>query len=137
MSGRDCPWLTSEIKSNIRERDFYLRQAKRTGAELNWSTYRRMRNKVTLMIRKSKASHSRITYCAGKNSNEIEHLLNNELQKVADWLDENNLFINLKKKEKLNLFYMDHIRSCPNSQAWRSRSTIKLSMRQSHTSTLV
>ena len=40
-----------------------------------------------------------VLYCAGKNSNEIEHLLNNELQKVADWLDENKLFINLKKKE--------------------------------------
>ena len=26
--------------------------------------------------------------CARRNSKEIEHLLNNELQKVADWLDE-------------------------------------------------
>ena len=77
-----------------------------------------------------------VLYCAGKNANKIEHLHNNELQKVAGWLDENNLFINLKK-EKLILFYMDHIKSCPNSQTWRSRSTIKLSMRQSHTSTLV
>ncbi len=38
-----------------------------------------------------------VLYCARKNSNEIEDLLNSELQKVADWLDENNLFINLKK----------------------------------------
>ena len=58
MSGTDCPWLTSEIKSNIRERDFYLRKAKRTGAELDWSTYRRTRNKVTLMTRRSKANYS-------------------------------------------------------------------------------
>ena len=62
VSGRDCPWLTSEIKSHIRERDFYLRRAKRTGTELDWSTYRRMRNKVTLIIRKSKANHNRTLF---------------------------------------------------------------------------
>ena len=59
VSGRDCPWLTSEIKSNITERDSYLRKAKRSGAELDWSTYRRTRNKVTLMTRRSKANHIR------------------------------------------------------------------------------
>ena len=59
VSGRDCPWLTSEIKSNIRERDFYIRKAKRTGVELGWPTYRRTRNKVTLMTRRSKANHIR------------------------------------------------------------------------------
>ena len=53
--------------------------------------------------------------CVGKNSKETEQLLNNELLKVANWLDENNLFINLKKV-KLNLFYMDHINNCQNSQ---------------------
>ena len=56
------PWLTSEIKSKIKERDFYLRKAKRTGAELDWFTYRRMRNRVTLVIRKSKANHSRTLF---------------------------------------------------------------------------
>ena len=62
VSGRDCPWLTSEITSHIRERDFYLRQAKRTGTELDWSTYRRMRNKVILIIRKSKANYNRTLF---------------------------------------------------------------------------
>ena len=38
-----------------------------------------------------------VLYCAGKSSNDIKHELNNELQKVADWLDQNNLFVNLKK----------------------------------------
>ncbi len=62
VSSRNCPWFTSDIKSNIRKRDSYLRKSKRTGAELDWSTYRRMRNKVTLMIRKSKANHSRTLF---------------------------------------------------------------------------
>ncbi len=38
-----------------------------------------------------------VLYCVWKNSNEIEVFLNSELQKVEDWLDENNLFINLNK----------------------------------------
>ena len=29
-----------------------------------------------------------VLYCAGKSSNDIEHQLNNELQKVADSLDQ-------------------------------------------------
>ena len=37
-----------------------------------------------------------VLYCAGKSSNDIEHQLNNELQKVSDWLDQKNLFINLE-----------------------------------------
>ena len=49
-----------------------------------------------------------ILYCAGKNANEIEHLLNNELQKVAGWLDENNLFINLKKGKTEFVLYGSH-----------------------------
>ena len=38
-----------------------------------------------------------VLYFTGKNSKEIEQLLNNELQKVTDWLDKNNLFIDLRK----------------------------------------
>ena len=56
-----------------------------------------------------------VLYCAGESSKEIKQILNNELQKVADWLDENNLFINLKKV-KLNLYFLDHIKNCQNSQ---------------------
>ena len=37
------------------------------------------------------------------------HCANNELKKVADWLDQNNWFINLKKG-KTELFYMDCIK---------------------------
>ena len=49
-----------------------------------------------------------VLYCAGKNANKIEHLLNNELQKVAGWLDENNLFINLKKGKTEFVLYGSH-----------------------------
>ena len=49
-----------------------------------------------------------VLYCAKKSSKEIEQLLNNELQKVADWLEENNLFINLKKGKTEFVVYGSH-----------------------------
>ena len=59
ISGRECPWLTSEIKGKIKERDYYLKKARKSKSEIDWSTYRRMRNSVTMMIRKSKANYHR------------------------------------------------------------------------------
>ena len=56
ISGRECPWLTSEIKGKINERDYYLKTPRKSKSEIDWSTYRRMRNSVTMMIRKSKAN---------------------------------------------------------------------------------
>ena len=58
VRGRDCPWLTSEIKQKIRERDYYLRKARRSNTENDWSTYRRLRNSVTSAIKNSKANYS-------------------------------------------------------------------------------
>ena len=59
VRGRDCPWLTNGIKSKIHNRDYYLRQARKSGKEIDWSTYRRLRNDVTRSIRQSKATYTR------------------------------------------------------------------------------
>ena len=59
IRGKDSPWLTSDIKEKIRERDYYLRKAKSTRSENDWSTYRRLRNTTTGLIRKSKAKYQR------------------------------------------------------------------------------
>ena len=59
VRGRDCPWLTSEIKQKIRERDYYLRKARKSNTENAWSTYRRLHNSVTTAIRNSKANYNR------------------------------------------------------------------------------
>ena len=77
VSRRGWPRLTSEIKSNISVPDFYLQKATRTGAELDWSTYRRMRNRVTLMIRKSKANQGRTLF--RENINTLKEAGNNNL----------------------------------------------------------
>ena len=46
--------------------------------------------------------------CAGKSSNYIEHQLDNELQKGADSVDQNNMFIDLKKGNTEFVLYGSH-----------------------------
>ena len=59
VTGKDCPWLTSQIKTTIHQRDFMLRKAKRTNRDMDWAEYKRIRNLVTSSIRKAKANYQR------------------------------------------------------------------------------
>ena len=43
LRGIICPWLTSATKKLMNERDSFLRKARKTGSEVDWSTYRRLR----------------------------------------------------------------------------------------------
>ena len=59
VRGKDNPWLNRDIKLKINSRDYYLRVAKRSNTEIDWSTYKRMRNNVTNSIRHAKANYYR------------------------------------------------------------------------------
>ena len=74
-----------------------------------------------------------VLYCAGKTSNDIDHLINSESQKFADWLDENNLFINLKKVKTEPVLYGSH-QELSKQPKVDIKSTVKLFMRQISTS---
>ncbi|XP_057294693.1 uncharacterized protein LOC130623235 [Hydractinia symbiolongicarpus] len=56
IRGKDNPWMTKEIKLKMNARDYYLRGAKRTNAEIDWSAHKRMRNNVTNAIRHAKSN---------------------------------------------------------------------------------
>ena len=43
----------------MRERDYAHRKARKTNKELDWSAYRRLRNRVNMSIRKAKENYSR------------------------------------------------------------------------------
>ena len=54
------PLFTPEIKKAMIERDYYLRKARKTGREVEWYTYRRIRNEVTrIFISVSRGNISR------------------------------------------------------------------------------
>ncbi len=59
VRGNDCPWMNGEIKREIRQRDFLLKQARRTNRKEDWMLYRRSRNCVTNVIRQAKSKFSR------------------------------------------------------------------------------
>ena len=62
VQGQDSPWLTNEIRLKMNERDYWLRKARKMGKENDWSTYRRLRNATTRIIRYSKATYTRSVF---------------------------------------------------------------------------
>ena len=54
-----CPWMNKEIKSDIRQRDFCLRKARKSNTNEDWSNYRCMRNRVTSKIKKARSAFNR------------------------------------------------------------------------------
>ena len=55
----NSPWLTTFLKRYIRERKRAFRKAKRTtcNMEPHWKTFKKLRNKVSTMIRDSKTTY--------------------------------------------------------------------------------
>ena len=51
------PWITSNIKQNIRRRKRAYKKAKRTNSIIHWNKFRKQRNKVTSLIHKAKQSY--------------------------------------------------------------------------------
>ncbi|KAK2551405.1 RNA-directed DNA polymerase from mobile element jockey, partial [Acropora cervicornis] len=67
VRGVKCPWLTGETKRLMNQRDSFLRKARRSGAEVDWNAYRRLRNQVSNKIKNKKRHYHR---------NEIQENLN-------------------------------------------------------------
>ena len=55
----NCPWLNSDIKRDMRERDIFLMKARKTHLSENWTKYRYFRNRVTGKIKKAKIGYNR------------------------------------------------------------------------------
>ena len=57
IKGRLCPWLSSEVESEMNLRDQLLRNARRTNCEIDWSSHKRQRNKVNSQVKTCKSSY--------------------------------------------------------------------------------
>ena len=109
VRGKDAPWMNKDIKSKIRERDYLLKQARRTGTELVWSNYKRMRNEVTKLIRSAKANHCRDSFRNHIDNpksfwNQLKRAfpMKNKDQSIASLKVDNN--VTTDKKEIANQF---------------------------------
>ena len=67
VRGVKCPWLTGETKKLMNQRDSFLQKARRSGAEVDWNAYRRLRNQVSNKIKNEKRHY---------HGNEIQENLN-------------------------------------------------------------
>ena len=57
VRGRSLPWITPTIKDLMKKRDYYLKKAIKTNKELHWSSYKRLRNAMSMKLRKEKARY--------------------------------------------------------------------------------
>ena len=62
VRGLDCPWLSKSIKAKINERDYLLKNPRRTNQEKDWSSYRKLRNFVTKDIKISRSQYNRTVF---------------------------------------------------------------------------
>ena len=91
LRGIICPWLTSATKKLMNERDSFLRKARKTGFEVNWSTYRWLRNQVSHRIKIEKHRYQR---------NEIQDNLANP---KSFWRAMKSIFPKTKTKTNLHI----------------------------------
>ena len=57
IRGKTAPYMTSEIRKMIRQRDFLKAKANKTGSKYLWQAYQQLRNKVGCRLRKSKQEY--------------------------------------------------------------------------------
>lgn len=55
----NCPWISSKIKQAIRQRDFYLRKARKANRVEEWMSYRAARNRVSKAVKKAKQTYNK------------------------------------------------------------------------------
>ena len=65
------PWVSSKFKQDIRQRDYYLKKARKTSRDEDWLNYRASRNRVTKNIRKAKQAYNKRlveSYCGDEKA---------------------------------------------------------------------
>ena len=57
VKGSQSPWLSTDIKDVMNDRDKMLRRARKSKCEHDWTSYRHLRNQCTNKVKKAKAAH--------------------------------------------------------------------------------
>ena len=57
IKGRQCPWMSHEIKTIMDTRDKILRKARKTNKECDWSNYKRLKNKCNNKVKQGKQKY--------------------------------------------------------------------------------
>ena len=57
IKGNSLPYITSDIRKLIRQRDYLKKKADKTGSKYLWQAYQHLRNKVKYSIRTARANY--------------------------------------------------------------------------------
>ena len=57
VRGDPCPWMSNYVKDMMRQRDYLHCKAIKTKSESDWISYKKLRNEVTLLMRKEKETY--------------------------------------------------------------------------------
>ena len=57
IKGNSLPYITSDIRKLIRQRDYLKNKANKTGSKYLWQAYQHLRNKVKYSIRTARANY--------------------------------------------------------------------------------
>ena len=76
VRGRSLPWITPTIKDLMKRRDYHPKKAIHSNNELHWNSYKRLRNAVTMKLRKEKASYYSTQLRDKEDSKELWKTLN-------------------------------------------------------------
>ena len=76
VRGRSLPWITPTIKGLMKKRDYHHKKAFKTNKELHWSSYKRLRNAVSMKLRKEKVSYYSYQLCEKQDSRKLWKTLN-------------------------------------------------------------
>ena len=55
----DCPWMTGQIKKHIRQRDYFLKKARKSSRDEDWLAYKSMRNRLTNSVKRAKQKYNK------------------------------------------------------------------------------
>ena len=55
----NCPWMTGQINKDIRQRDYFLKKARKSSQDEDWLAYKSMRNRVTNSVKRAKQTYKK------------------------------------------------------------------------------
>ena len=55
----NCPWMTGQIKKDIRQRDYFLKKAGKSSRDEDWLAYKSMRNRATNSVKRAKQTYNK------------------------------------------------------------------------------
>ena len=89
VRGRSLPWITPTIQDLMKKRDYHHKKAIKINKEPPWSSYKRLRNAVSMKLRKEKASYYSNQLCEKHDSRRLwktlnELIPNNKQHKTAN-----------------------------------------------------